>query len=83
MDIAVFIAGFFDSLGNFLMLFLDNLVSVLPDTPSSLILGNLYSNLGSAIPFVGSGIIAELFNFIISSMSVIALIKAWKLLPFV
>jgi hypothetical protein len=59
---------------------LGQIISIFPSTPISLTLGNLIVRAGEFVPFVGSGIIYELFNMVKSVLLILGVQKMLRLI---
>lgn len=70
------------AVNTFICKMIDIVDAVLPQTPNNLKIGSLVSSVGNAIPFVGSGIVYQTFQMAITMLSVVILIKVYKLIPF-
>ncbi|MEQ8755838.1 MAG: hypothetical protein RID09_20320 [Coleofasciculus sp. G1-WW12-02] len=55
---------------------------MLPSTPSQFTIGHLITSAGDTFPFIGSGIIYEIYTSVQGLFLVFALIKAAKILQY-
>jgi len=76
------LASFFSFFNDFACGLIDIVGAFLPATPPSLQVSSLVSSVGGAIPFVGKGVVSEIFLTIASFGAVILAIKIYKLIPF-
>ncbi|MCT0252346.1 hypothetical protein [Synechocystis sp. CS-94] len=60
----------------------DAVANVLPSTPENLKLSNIASDLGEAVPLVGTAVIRAVLNTFIELGGLALIIKIYKLIPF-
>jgi hypothetical protein len=60
----------------------DAMANVLPSTPENLKLSNIASDLGEAVPLVGTAVIRAVLNTFIELGGLALIIKIYKLIPF-
>lgn len=83
--VALLLGAILDPAGavnTFICKIIDLVDAVLPQTPANLKLGALISSAGSAVPFVGSGIVYEVFKTGFTMLAIVIAIKVYKLIPF-
>lgn len=59
------------------------LLNLLPETPENFHFSNIYSQMGTMTPILGSAEIAEIFTTVAGLLSILAIWKIIKLLPFI
>ena len=76
------LSSFFGYFNDFACGLIDIAAIFLPSTPASLKISSMVASVGGAIPFVGKGVVSEIFGMIASFAAVILAIKIYKLIPF-
>ena len=76
------LASFFSFFNDVACGLIDIVAAFLPVTPPSLQISSLINSIGGTIPFVGKGVVSEIFITIASFAGVILAIKIYKLIPF-
>lgn len=76
------LASLFSYFNDFACGLIDIVAMFLPATPANLKISALVSSVGGTIPFVGKGVVSEIFITIASFGAIILAIKIYKLIPF-
>lgn len=76
------LSSFFSFFNDFACGLIDIVGAFLPATPAGLKISSMVSSIGGTIPFVGKGVVFEIFATIASFAAIILAIKIYKLIPF-
>ena len=70
------------AINSFLIIGIDLISSVFPSTPEDLKIASIINSLGDSLPLVGKAVIFEILQTIGVIISITAIIKIYKLIPF-
>ena len=71
------------AINTFMILLIDLVKAIFPDNPPSMSVSSWVTSFQAAFPIVGGSVLVEVINGILGMIALIAVIKIWKLLPFV
>jgi hypothetical protein len=70
------------AVNGFLCRIIDLIASVWPSTPDELKISNMLASVGTAIPVMGQGVVFTIFRTAFTMLTIVLLIKLYKLIPF-
>jgi len=71
------------AINTFMILLIDLVKVVFPDTPSNMTIASWVTSFQNAFPLIGGAVLIETINGVLGMIGLLAIIKIWKLLPFV
>jgi hypothetical protein len=66
-----------------MILLIDLIKGVFPNVPQGMTIGSWVTAFQNSFPLIGGSVLVEVINGILGMIALIAVVKIWKLLPFV
>lgn len=70
------------AINSFIILIIDHVIDIFPSTPEEYTIGFLLTNFAEEVPYIGWGVVYEIFEGMAGMFALWSVIKVWKLLPF-
>lgn len=70
------------AVNKFLVLMIDNIATVFPETPDNLKVFNVLDSVGDSLPSIGRSIVYDVAATIASIVAIMIVVKIYKLIPF-
>lgn len=71
------------AINSFMILIIDLVKNVFPNTPDDMKISSWVLSFQNTFPIIGGSILVETLNGVLGMIAMMAIIKIWKLLPFV
>lgn len=71
------------AINTFMILIIDLVKNVFPNTPDDMKIASWVASFQDTFPIIGGAILVETLNGVLGMIAMMAIIKIWKLLPFV